>query len=380
MAGRNRGQAILSAILSLIVIIMILYVAFSGRMYSEMRFVKLGIDTEAAHFIAEGCIDEGIALVREKANMPDSPLFTFFRDSVTQPVRLAPVFSKRLAKECFPGITVEINLSLEKLDFSPIPDDLVENSLDRIGHIAFDANVKLGRGKTHIRLVKQFRLQDISTPEPFKKYGLVMEDIGFTQKSKGRKTLWRLSSKELNIMNNRWRYPMTLNGVSREMKGYPFVRQRLSYFFPTWQDMKEYLGEGPSLNIYGDVLSPDPLTLQLRTSRLSGIGRILSPNSNILLNRVDFAPGSALGFGVLSGGALLIEGLDESKPAPISIFLPSGKLCFRGKSKVHGFVLARDLESRKEAEKISQDLALSQPKTVVILSGQDLIWQANPVN
>ena len=111
---------------------------------------------------------------------------------------------------------------------------------------------------------------------------------------------------------------------------------------------------------------------------LSGAGRILSPNSNILLNKVDFASGSAIGFGVLSEGALLIEGLDKTKPAPISVFLPSGKLCFRGDSKIHGFVLARDLESRKEAERISQDLALSQPRTAVILSGQNLIWQANP--
>ncbi|MFZ2961209.1 MAG: hypothetical protein WA705_30380 [Candidatus Ozemobacteraceae bacterium] len=378
MEKNNSGQAIVIVILAFIVIFLILSIAFSGRMSGEMRLARMSHEEEAASFLAEACIEETIIFIRENCNVPGTPLYDLFREPGISGFSAEPKYAMALARECFSAIHAGMSVNVKNISLALLDDDLVENSLDRVGHVGIDAHVQLGKGASHLHVIKQFRVQDISTPTPFKKFGLLYGKTGYVWGSNGTVEKTPLSPDELNTINNHWRYSLLYRGSTHQMKGFPFVRQRLSMFFPSWQSMKEHLYENGELHFYGDVLSPDPLTLQFGEVKIAGVGRILSPDSNIVFNKTRIAASSTLGFGVLSGGAIVVDGFKKSRPANFSTFLPSGKLCLHDESGIKGFVQSQDLEFPAQAKKIAKNLSCEQPTTVVILSGQTVVWKNVP--
>jgi len=364
-------------------VILLLYFVFSGRMISEMNFVKLSVEDEIALQIAEGCTEEVVLHLREGANSPASPYYMFFRDPKLSTIKPNIDYSLRMVEEHYPDANTTLEAQAGIIDLQPLKNDPVRQSLDRGGHVLIESKVKFGKGHGNTRIVKQFRVQDISVPPPLNGYDLISQQIrntyvGFVKKKDGSFVIRKLSGSEINILNNVWRYNLIVKGKPKQLYGYPYSKERISYVFPTWQDMKDYLREDNVLIAYGDVYCPDSLTLRLADIPVYGVGRIFSHDSNMILDGIRFTAGSILGFGILSGGALTINHFSRQNPAVLSVFLPSGKLITRGSSGLRGFALVQDSDIRPDdPDCLDSDPSLKQSRTFVTISGQTETWKSS---
>ncbi len=383
-SGSVRGQAILSAVLAVVVLLIILYSVFSDRLLSEMRFVKMSIEDETALFLAEGCIEEGLLTVRTGANDSASPIFQAFRNRQPCQIPLRPDRTLEAAQVQFPGQKISLRVTGEIGDIKPFQDDLVPDSTDRSGHLILRAEAEFGRGKSSVREVRQFRIQDVATPNPLKKFGLVWREYGL-ENAFGKISPEKLPDGILRVIRDVWRAPVLFNDVVRNVTGYPFVRQRISYFSPDWGALREYFQDQGSYWIYGDFLCNDSRDLDIADVPLNGAGRILSQSGRVVLRHLLFHPSSCIGFGVLAGGEVCLEGFPKEAPARVSVFLPSGRITVRDESYVEGFFLLDDVdiaetdfENPEARKRLKWDERLTSANDLVVISGQTETWRSTP--
>lgn len=377
----KQGQTLLTALLGLAGVILVFVVILFNQIRESTFLLKHAQDNEAACFAAEGAIEEAIALLREEANNPSSKFYDFLRKGIDAKLQMDLPHSTNMLKSTFESRFKSIEAWVKVADLHLIKDHLVADSADRSGHVTVSAKAAIGSGKAINTAVLQIRILDMAIPVPLKNYDIVFKlndsILGANLNKDGSTELSRFSEAEMRIINNSWHYNLIDNQKIIRHQGIPFVLGRICRQFPTWSQMvKFHTWDDGNLYFCGDILSADQNALSLSGVQMHGFGQIFSARSPISLDGIRFSENAQILFGMLQKGEIKLSRMHDPEVARFSIYMPDGKLDIARGTRFKGFVFVRgDSSSTEGADVFQPNPALKEPRTIVSISGQAMLWR-----
>ncbi len=378
-AESRKGQAMMSVLLGLAVILLLFLTVVFGQIREAAWSQKRSHDTEAATIAAEGAIEEVIARLRQEANNPISGTYTLLRNSSAGRQKIEIPLSEALLRNTFNASFILAEAWVQVTDLKELKNQLIEGSEDRTGHIRIAARTKIGSGEALVSVSLQMRILEMRIPDPLSNYDLVfsLEDslIGANIGSDGKTDIARLTQDEVKTINS-WKFSIPAGDKIVECTGIPYVQGRICRLFPKWEQLQKFLSwNGKDLYLCGDVLSPDPTPLELARMQLHGFGNLFSMRAPISLDSVIFADHSRLVLGVLHKGEIKLKGMTDFATSRFAVYLPGGRLNMAKGSRFKGFAFIRGENMPESSDSFRPDASCKQKQTFVVISGQTMLWK-----
>ncbi|PKL45059.1 MAG: hypothetical protein CVV41_02930 [Candidatus Riflebacteria bacterium HGW-Riflebacteria-1] len=380
VASSRQAQALVALVLGLSTVVLIFIFLFYNRYRESAWLLKHAQDNEESFFAAEGAIEEAVASLRQGANTPGSPSYEFLRVKGDQRLAIDLTHTQNLLSATYAGRFKQVAAQVEILDLKPVQADPVADSADRTGHIRISTQASVGAGSSSVSAVFQIRILDMAIPKPLSHYDIVFNLdeslVGASWQKDGSVELSRLSRSEIITITRDWRYNLLENQQVVEATGIPFAPGRVCRQFSSWQQMTDFLSwEDKGLCFYGDVISADQRALNLANINLLGFGRIYSVRAPVYLDGIITDPDSQLLFTILQKGDVNLNRLFDPDKAKLSFMIPHGLMKISKDSGFKGFAYLRGEHMSESRESFVPDSSLKERRTMVVISGQTILWQ-----